>query len=211
MPPKILLFSPSSFVAVVVVSLLLLLPTSSSAFAETPFWRHHHHQHHQHQRLKYSYFFNVGTHLPFFEAKKGGTASFKKKEQHLRAFNIHTHTHKEKSIMPLTDLTNRNYPTKSSSLSTWEECDDVLQRQRRSTNTFNVKVPAKQHPSGKRTNTKNTGGRTTVKLTDVFPSKSASEKEEEEDFFASSGKDEAVIIVATKGTYSLRRHHPKKL
>jgi DNA-directed RNA polymerase alpha subunit len=114
--------------------------------------------------------------------------------------------------MPLTDLTNRNYPTKSSSLSTWEECDDVLQRQRRSTNTFNVKVPAKQHPSGKRTNAKNTGGRTTVKLTDVFPSKTASvaEKEEEEDFFASSGKDEAVIIVATKGTYSLR-HHQKKL
>ncbi|CAL6291589.1 unnamed protein product [Bathycoccus prasinos] len=102
--------------------------------------------------------------------------------------------------MPLTDLTNRNYPTKSSSLSTWEECDDVLQRQRRSTNTFNVKVPAKQHPSGKRTNAKNTGGRTTVKLTDVFPSKTASvaEKEEEEDFFASSGKDEAVIIVAKK-------------
>ena len=115
--------------------------------------------------------------------------------------------------MPLTDATNRNYPTKSSSLSTWEECDDVLQRQRRSTNTFNVKVPAKQHPSGKRTNAKNTGGRTTVKLTDVFPSKTASvaEKEEEEDFFASSGKDEAVIIVATKGTYSLRRHHQKKL
>ena len=113
--------------------------------------------------------------------------------------------------MPLTDLTNRNYPTKSSSLSTWEECDDVLQ-QRRSTNT-NVKVPAKQQPSAKLTNTKNTGGRTTVKLTDVFPSKTASvaEKEEEEDFFASSGKDEAVIIVATKGTYSLRRHHQKKL
>ena len=115
--------------------------------------------------------------------------------------------------MPLTDLTNRNYPTKSSSLSTWEECGDVLQQQRRSTNTFNVKVPAKQQPSGKRMNTKNTGGRTTVKLTDVFPSKTASvaEKEEEEDFFASSGKDEAVIIVAKKGTHSLRRHHQKKL
>ena len=115
--------------------------------------------------------------------------------------------------MPLTDLTNRNYPTKSSSLSTWEECDDVLQQQRRSTNTFNVKVPAKQQPSGKRMNTKNTGGRTTVKLTDVFPSKTASvaEKEEEEDFFASSGKDEAVIIVAKKGTHSLRRHHQKKV
>ena len=113
--------------------------------------------------------------------------------------------------MPLTDLTNRNYPTKSSSLSTWEECDDVLQ-QRRSTNT-NVKVPAKQQPSAKLMNTKNTGGRTTVKLTDVFPSKTASvaEKEEEEDFFASSGKDEAVIIVAKKGTHSLRRHHQKKL
>jgi len=156
----------------------------------------------------------VGTHLTFFEAKKGGTASLKKKNNtYARLIYIHTHTHEEKSIMPLTDLTNRNYPTKSSSLSTWGECDDVLQQQRRSTNTFNVKVPAKQQPSGKRMNTKNTGGRTTVKLTDVFPSKTASvaEKEEEEDFFASSGKDEAVIIVAKKGTHSLRRHHQKKL
>jgi hypothetical protein len=112
--------------------------------------------------------------------------------------------------MPLTDATNRDYPTKSSSLSTWEENDDVLQ-QRRSTNT-NVKVPAKQQPSkGKLMNTKNTGGRTTVKLTDVFPSKTSvaeAEEEEEEDFFTSSGKDEAVIV-AKKGTYSLRHHHQK--
>jgi len=100
--------------------------------------------------------------------------------------------------MPLTDATNRNYPTKSSSLSTWEE-NDVLQ-QRRSTNT-NVKVPAKQQPSAKLITNKNTGGkRTTVKLTDVFPSKtSVAEIEEEEDFFTSSGKDEAVIV-AKKGT-----------
>ena len=111
--------------------------------------------------------------------------------------------------MPLTDATNRNYPTKSSSLSTWEENDDVLQ-QRRSTNT-NVKVPAKQQPSAKRINKNNTGGRTTVKLTDVFPSKTSvaeAEEEEEEDFFTSSGKDEAVIV-AKKGTYSLRHHHQK--
>jgi len=193
-----------------------LLPTSSSAFAKTQ---------RRHcgdttitnttntNALSTRIFLMWAPIYHFLKQKKGGTASLKKKNNtYARLIHTHTHTRKEKNIMPLTDLTNRNYPTKSSSLSTWEECDDVLQRQRRSTNTFNVKVPAKQHPSGKRTNAKNTGGRTTVKLTDVFPSKTASvaEKEEEEDFFASSGKDEAVIIVATKGTHSLRRHHQKK-